>query len=84
MPDKVPQVTYIAIRDVSLPLGPDEVAWAVLLNGHLVAVDSDKYTSGCLEIAEGIASALGTAVKTSIVDVQPDWTWDDILGGCDL
>jgi hypothetical protein len=67
-------VRYVAVEG---PRGEEE-AWGVVVNGHLVATDSDNDALTCGEVADNLAHAFGTESEYVKVRVQnDDWTWED-------
>lgn len=69
----------IDVRCVAVegPAGEEE-AWAVVVNGRLVATDADNDALTCGEVAENLARAFGA--EAGYVKVRPqsrDWTWED-------
>lgn len=70
-------VRYVVVEG---PTGEEE-AWAVAVNGHLVATDSDNDALTCGEVAENLASVLGVPLQEARIRIDKwDWVWEkDVL-----
>jgi hypothetical protein len=76
----VARVLFVTVR----PKNPDadDLGWAVVVNGCLVAWDTPHDTGLFLgEVADGFAQVLGVPVEHREVHLNPegDWGWQDVL-----
>lgn len=70
-------VRYVVVES---PQG-EEIAWAVVVDGCLVAADSDNDALTCGEVAKNLAALFDVPLRTTRVRVDRwDWLWErDVL-----